>query len=359
VHIFTVPALEQFVSRLYESEKKWDSIQRFPYSTPGRWVHSFNITSILHINHAEDTVIDIMLTKLFPLLPFLSSLCLCNDLALSATALASFRAKDGLERIMTLKGYKVPWLPRPEAESSNSSLPALEILGRLEGIQRLEIVNGDGPRVWLTTYDPVMPTDPHDPMFFPTAPAIHLPHLTYLSVFAPFPTPAIAALLRAALPALQHLTITPSDDAPHGAARALLNMHGANLHTLRINQPCTWHALSGREPFPVTALRTSPQLRRLALDYPLAPLAAPPAEGHPLQVLTIPCFNSKFLKALEGLLPRLPHLSVVRLRNERCLTGKAYRKALEAGVQGEMREWKVRLARKKVRLVDGNWKEPL
>jgi hypothetical protein len=34
------------------------------------------------------------------------------------------------------------------------------------------------------------------------------------------------------------------------------------------------------------------------------------------------------------------------------------RKALEAGVQGEMHEWRRRFARRGVRLVDGDWRDP-
>jgi hypothetical protein len=78
-----------------------------------------------------------------------------------------------------------------------------------------------------------------------------------------------------------------------------------------------------------------------------------------LRVLTIPRPNARFLRELEVLLPHLPSLGVVRARTVRWLRAGVSGKALEAGVQGEMHEWRRRLARKGVRVVDGEWRDPV
>ncbi|KAI0032359.1 hypothetical protein K488DRAFT_50149 [Vararia minispora EC-137] len=352
VHVFSISSLEKFVSQLHESEQRWDSIRRIPHSTPGRWVLSFDVAEIPTSDPGEPTAVDRLLTKVFPLLPFLSSLCLPGDLTLSSAALASLHAKVGLEHLTTLRGFKIQWRP-----DNYAPYPALEVLARCTQLERLEIIN-EGPHAPSFLYSPIIPGS-DDPTFFPSAPVLDLPRLSFLSVFAPSLTPVLAALLRAPLPSLQHLMITPSDDLPEGATQALLSIHGANLLTLRLNSPCSWPTLNPGLPPLITALHTSPQLRRLTLDYPLTPLAPPSPGGHPLQVITIPRPNSRFLSSLEAQLPLLPDLAIVRLRNVKWLLNGMYGKALESGVQGEMREWRTRLAKKKVRLVDTNWRDPM
>jgi hypothetical protein len=123
-------------------------------------------------------------------------------------------------------------------------------------------------------------------------------------------------------------------------------------------------------PPPPPVLTCCPELHYLALDQQLLPVLAllePAQDGgggsgsgspHPLRVLTIARPNARFLREVEALLPRLPSLRVVRARAVRWLRAGVSSKALEAGVQGEMHEWRRRFARRGVRLVDGDWRDP-
>ena len=93
------------------------------------------------------------------------------------------------------------------------------------------------------------------------------------------------------------------------------------------------------------------------------PTPAPDGDGeaphpHPLRVLTIPRPSARFLREVEAMLPRLPTLAIVRARSVRWLCAGVSRKALKAGVQGEMHEWRRRFARRGVRLVGGDWRDP-
>ena len=76
---------------------------------------------------------------------------------------------------------------------------------------------------------------------------------------------------------------------------------------------------------------------------------------HPLQILSIPRPDARFLSVLESLLPKLPGLKVVRARDIRWLRAGMSSHAREAGVQGEMREWRRRLARRGISVLDATW----
>jgi len=352
VYIFTLSSLGKFVSVLHIADQKWDSIRRIPYSTPGRWVQSLDVSAVRSSIPSHAIAIDSLLTTLFPLLPFLEKLMLCQDHTLSKLALASLRFKDGLERLRSLKGFKVTF-QQDDWHYPDTSHSALELLARCEYIEQLELVNDAGPQA-----DHTVMFGLEDPAIFTSFPGphLHLPHLTFLYLHTPSPTPLIAALLRTPLPSLLHLMITPYNDSPSPCIYSILAAHGNNLVTLHFNSPKHWPTTLG--PHPSTILSTSPHLRHLSLDYPLPMLAVPAGTQHPLQVLTIPRPNARFLYELEALLPRLPSLAVVRARNVRWLRSGVAGKALEAGTQGDMHDWRRRLARRKIRLVDSEWKDP-
>jgi hypothetical protein len=198
-------------------------------------------------------------------------------------------------------------------------------------------------------------------------PTLHLPHLKFLCISALPICPLLLTLLRTPLPALRHVMVIPYSDV-HIAPQlgALLAAHGRNLISLSIS---TARHLPIAPPTgdtrPLALLGSCPELQFLALDHPLPALAPPASQSderqqpHPLRVLTIPRPNARFLRELEVLLPHLPSLGVVRARTVRWLRAGVSGKALEAGVQGEMHEWRRRLARKGVRVVDGEWRDPV
>jgi hypothetical protein len=59
---------------------------------------------------------------------------------------------------------------------------------------------------------------------------------------------------------------------------------------------------------------------------------------------------------LESNLPILPHLSVVRARDVKWLRKGVSTVAQGTGVQGQMKDWKGRLERRNIQLLDADWK---
>ena len=96
VHINSVAQLESFTSVLHAADKKWDSIRRIPYSTPGRWVQLLDLSALSPHQDLETHLrVDTLLTRLFPLLPFLAALLLNEEMTLSRRVLESLVVRDG------------------------------------------------------------------------------------------------------------------------------------------------------------------------------------------------------------------------------------------------------------------------
>ncbi|VDB96564.1 unnamed protein product [Peniophora sp. CBMAI 1063] len=352
LHVFTLSSLDKLVTLLHNADQKWDSIRRIPHATPNRWVRSLDVSEVRSSIPAAAMAIDLLLAKMFPLVPYLERLSLCPDYALSRSALASLSDKEGLQRLKSLMGFKVVHGDGDWGASASTLDPTLTILQRCSGLEQLEIVNDGGPPNEETAL-----LDLEDLEVFPDLPSLSLPRLTSLYLQTPSPTPIMAALLRAEVPALRQLMITPYSDSPCPVTALILSRHGANLSNLNLQPPKHWGTIVDAQPS--TILITSPRLRQLSLEYPLPILASPTGILHPLHTLTIPRPNARFLHALEVLLAHLPALRIVRVRGVRWLRSGVSSKALEAGVQGEMRLWRRRLARKNIRLVDADGKDPL
>jgi hypothetical protein len=374
VHIFTASAFEKFASHLCSSDQRWDSIRRIPYSTPGRWVRELDLSEMAP-SSVESLSVDTYLTRLFPLLPSLTSLNLIPEMVLSNRALAALQCKDGIGELRSLKGLKVSVageLASVQPAFATSCDPMAQLLWHCPRLEQLEILCTDTVNPELES---VMDLDllsllrdeggEGSTSSFPST--LHLPHLKSLCISALPICPLLLTILRTPLPSLRHIVMIPYSDvliAPQ--LGALLAVHGRKLISLSISTP-------GHLPIspttgdvrPLALLGSCPELQYLALDHPLPALAPPAAQSderpqsHPLQVLTIPRPSARFLRELEVLLPHLPALSVVRARTVRWLRAGVSRKALEAGVQGEMHEWRRRFARKGVRVVDGEWRDPV
>ena len=349
VNIFTLSSLEKFVSYLYTSDQKWDSIRRIPYSTPGRWVQSLDISEITFLK-PEALYIDSLLTKLFPLLPLLNRLTLHIHLTMSNRALETLLFKDGVERLQSLKGLKVSPL-QVGTYVPDMYDPLIELLRCCPSIEELELASPDDEathQYYAYTLEPDMPA--------PSAPPLCLSRLRSLALVTIPLSPLFSSLLNASLPSLHHLMVTPYDDSVSSPTSKLLAQHGSHLTTLHVNTPKHWPTVP--QPSQSRILLDSPTLKHLSLEYPLPMLVMLPGSTHPLQILTIPRPNIRFFRDLEYLLPRLPQLRAVQLKNVKWLGRAVSGRALEAGVQGEMREWRRRLGRRGVRLLDGDWRDP-
>lgn len=371
VHIFTASAFEKFAAHLCSSDQRWDSIRRIPYSTPGRWVRGLDLSEMAP-SAVESLSVDTHLTRLFPLLPSLTGLCLIPEMVLSNRALAALQCKDGIRELRLLKGLKIS-VPGDLASVQPPFVakfdPIAELLWHCPRLEQLEILCTDTVNAELES---VMDLDllgllRDDGPTLSLPPTLHLPHLKYLSLSAIPICPLLLTLLRTPLPGLRHIMWTPySDVDTTPQLGTLLAMHGRNLISLSISTPrhLPISPTTG-DARPLALLGSCPELQYLALDHPLPALAPPvaqsdgPSQPHPLRVLTIPRPSARFLRELEVLFPRLPALTVVRARTVRWLRAGVSGKALEAGVQGEMREWRRRFARKGVRVVDGEWRDPV
>lgn len=159
--------------------------------------------------------------------------------------------------------------------------------------------------------------------------------------------------------------LTPYDDIPFPVSLSslFLQTHGQHLRTLFLVTPNSWPTRF--HPSPTTLLHTSPNLKHLSLEYPLPSLTVPfktsltsPASSSPalsLEILSIPRPNGDFWVTLEELFPFIPALKIVQTRGVRWLRHGMNSHAQEAGIQGEMKAWERRLARRGIRLLDDNW----
>ncbi|OBZ68403.1 hypothetical protein A0H81_11638 [Grifola frondosa] len=104
VRITSLPTLAKFTAHLHDSDQKWDSIRRIPYSTPGRWVQCLDLSDLQCCVKVEVFRIDALLTQLFPLLPLMTRLILNTPIILSRRALTSLACRDGISNLRVLMG---------------------------------------------------------------------------------------------------------------------------------------------------------------------------------------------------------------------------------------------------------------
>jgi hypothetical protein len=367
-----VSTLQKFVAHLSSSDQRWDSIRRIPYSTPGRWVQGLDLSEMMLVHSTDLLSVDSNLTRLFPLLPFLTSLHLVPGMLLSSRVLTALQSKDGICELRSLKGVRlsVPVGNAPAQSLGPSPDAVVRLLRNCQLLEQLEIACADANNL---EPEPIVDLDfssfrDEDAVTLP--PPLYLPNLKSLCLSTVPIDSLFLTLLRTPLPSLRHLVVAPHSDRHTAQLSALLATNGRSLISLRINTPRHLPTSAG-DVLALPLLTSCPELHYLALDQQLLPILTllEPAQDvgsaesgsprpHPLRVLTIPRPNAWFLREVEALLPHLPSLTIVRARAVRWLRAGVSRKALEAGVQGEMHEWRRRFARRGVRLVDGDWRDP-
>ncbi|EKM61390.1 uncharacterized protein PHACADRAFT_247953 [Phanerochaete carnosa HHB-10118-sp] len=344
IHLDDPAHLEQFTELLRVADRRWDSIRRIPYSAPGRWVHSLDLSDLRCNLWSEVCLVDTLLTRLVPLLPFLAHLVLNSTIAVSRRLVDSICSRDGIGRLLSLKGIKLA-----SSVDLTSEDTFLEVLRCSQNLEELEIY-GSGVEPLLTDI-PGASVD-----FDFSAKPLRLPRLRKLAAISMHCSPVMFFLLHSSLPMLTHLTITPYDDVsvPSSLVPRFIERHGAELASLHLYAPKAWPTMLF--PSPTTLLYTCPKLNHLSLENPLPTLTICSIyPKHPLKILSIPRPEAGFLRVLESLLPKLPALKVVRARDVRWLRAGMSSHAHVAGVQGEMRDWRQRLARRGVTVVDTAW----
>lgn len=340
-----ISCLDQFSELLHAADQRWDSIRRIPYSAPGRWVQRLDLSDLRCNFWSEVCHVDMLLARLFPLVPFLCQLTLKSTITVSQRIIDSLCNREGLEKIISLKGFKL----QSSIELAVDD-PFLKVLRCCHNLEELE--------VYGTGVDPLLLDNPSlvfDPDLLSVKP-LHLHRLRKLSMISMHCSSIMLAVLRSPLPSLTHLTITPYDDIsiPTSLVPRFVARHGSELTSLHLYAPKSWPTVLF--PSPTTLLHTCPKLNHLSLENPLPTLTVCSIyPKHPLQILSLPRPEADFLTVLESLLPKLPALKAVRARDVRWLRAGMSSRAQEAGVQGEMREWRRRLARRGIVVLDATW----
>lgn len=59
----SIRSLEKFFEQLHRGEQSWDSIRRIPFSTPGRWVQSLDLSELAFNGQSQALLMDSLLGK--------------------------------------------------------------------------------------------------------------------------------------------------------------------------------------------------------------------------------------------------------------------------------------------------------
>ncbi|KAI0639834.1 hypothetical protein C8Q77DRAFT_1185610 [Trametes polyzona] len=344
IHVPSLRVLEKLTARLHAADQQWDSIRRIPYSAPGRWIQTLDL-SALRLTSPEDALrLDGLLNRISGLVPFMMNLVVSPQLGLSRRALSHLTDRDGASNLRVLRGIQLRTTLRTEEDAFVRLLRACTRLEELDvcgtGVDMAEL---------LTAPDDAFPPPPH---FQP----LYLPFLRRLSVLSMPTSPTLYALLHSPLPALRHLTLTPYDEqsVPASLVPRFIATHGALLTSLYLHTVKQWP--TALFPSPTTLLDTCPSLKHLSLELPLPTLTLSAAQQHNLDILSVARPSAEFLTVLEGLLPKLPSLRFVRARDVKWLRVGMSARALQAGVQGEMQVWKRKLNRRGIQMLDAEWR---
>ncbi|THV06614.1 hypothetical protein K435DRAFT_743761 [Dendrothele bispora CBS 962.96] len=392
--ISTLPNLYSFWDHLHTADTKWDSIRRSPYSAPGRWVQRLDLSNLPFTSQSAALEFDGILTKLFPLLPFLSSLKMNPSFILSRRAIGalidSTLGTAGVLMLRKLEGLS--YVPQTHAfqyisggvSQVQPEEPLVQLLRHCPYLEELEVIGRGLDSTELDFLNSAAFEEQQSQQSTPISnifnlldsstlgiTPIHLPALRTLTLLSHLHSSALAlTLLISPLPSLKKLTITPYDDVPfpYSLNSQFILVHGTNLSSLSLLTPNSneWPRRVHRSPSLRTILTACPNLRHLGLESPLPEIQIPllpsvPSESqkqtHPLEILTLPRPTHTSFTLLRTVLPTTPNLRAVRARDVRWLRKGMGLRAMEAGVQGEMREWRRKLARRGVRVVDGEWKD--
>jgi hypothetical protein len=308
------------------------SLRRIQHSTPGRWVESLDLTHFSHLTQSEYLKFDKLITQLFHVVPLMSHLALHTTVSLTRRAMQALSEAECVRSLKRLRGILIP-----SHESILQSEALTYLLRSCINIQYLELL---GPG--LDT-DADLPDS--DAIYAPAN--FSLPQLRSMTVLhIPF-SPVLHALSRAELPSLRALTISIYVDVPESDASAFLEAHASKLSTLTLSSAQTWPPTT--PSIPSNILELCPQLRYLSLPT-IPPMLCEPSTPSQLAILSIPRPTKEFLSVVEKLFAG--SLREVRIREVRYLKRSMGVGAAATGSSADMLEWRRRLGRKRVVVLD-------
>ncbi|KAJ8084611.1 hypothetical protein PM082_003384 [Marasmius tenuissimus] len=348
VRIHSLKTFEKFCKRVHEADTKWDSIRRIPYSAPARWVNTLDLSEIPYIGTSEALRLDGLLTDLFPLLPFLAHFSMNPAFTLSRRAMTALADRPGVLHIRSLSG--ISYVPSRRLAACHE--PIVELLRNCVNIEELEVIGEDADNDSIALEHLFISANSSSECT--SCKPLNLSRLRILTLLSTLHfSHLIFSLLITELPSLTKVTITPSDDIPQSLNSRFISTHGNNLRSLLLFSPKSWP--TRLHPSPANILITCPNLRHLSLENPMPQLTL--QKEHPLEILSITRPSAECWALLSRLLRYLPSLRAVRTRDVRWLRKGMGAVAQEAGLQGEMREWRRRLARRGIRLLDADWRD--
>lgn len=308
-----------------------------------------DLSGIVFEGQALALQLDNLLTHIFPLTPFLSTLFVNPYFVLSKRALSSLTYREGSVNIRSLIG--LGYLPSQTSAADDD--PFVQLLRNCPNIEQLAIV-GQGLDPTELEFDFSGIDLPSLINFKLNFKPLSLQKLRFLSLLSMHSSPLMEALLKSSLPALRKLEITPYDDIPYPAALSteFIATHGRSLKSLLLFTPKSWP--TRLRPSSEMLLSYCPNLNHLSCESPVPNIRL--SETHGLRILSIPRPSVDSWGMLENNLPMLPHLLVLRARDVKWLRKGVSSVAQSTGVQGQMRDWKRRLERRNIQLLDADWK---
>lgn len=342
-----------FTARLLAAEQSWDDLRRNSYSSPGRWVQTLDMSRIPFTEQRSELLeFDTDLTQLFSLVPSLTHLKLNPAMPMSQRAILALalRSESACLKLKTIAGIRC--IVPPDSPVTASDDAFVQLLYSSPNLEEIELFGtGLEPVVLIQPLGDVRMTTPFRPLT--------LPFLHTLNLLSMASSPVMYALLRAHLPVLKKLRITPYHDIPFPSnlTSRFITVHGPKLDSLHLETINSWP--TRMHPSPQDLLETAPNLNHLSLENPIPALTfGNMSDPHQLRILSIPRPKTGLVWTfIENILPHLPQLAVIRAREVRWLRAGVKGRALEAGVQGEMREWRRKLARRGIKMLDADWKE--
>lgn len=299
-----------------------------------------------------------------------------THLRLPGTGIISLRTlrHAGLRNLRVLEGLQI---------GEGNELEIIGLLGQTRS--KLEVVAIQGAGSSITPSETIG-----------EAPVLDLPHLHTLTLDGIHQGPLLSCLIESKLSSLRRLLITSYNDLPLDQTTDFLTIHGHELLSLTLLPNREWPAIHPTPPIDILELCPNllyvgilipdPALQK-KLDF-VRDLAARAGRNHPLESISVPRWidrvraspspspapsqtipgvthtspyparapgGNRFLSTLLESPP--PNLRRIRIDGFTWVSPKLGRAATEAGAGGETRIWASYLAKRGLKLVDGEGRE--
>jgi len=367
--------------------------------TPDHRLRTLNLSLIRHLSATEYLQFDQGFIAISTMLPFLQQLLLHPTVMLTRRAMSSIADTETALSLVHLTGIHVPASTQPRARASLED-PLTNLIRCCINLRHIELL-GTGLDV---------DSDAEEDPGTSTPQGINLPYLQSMAVLHVPYCPLLRTLANSELPSLRALTISLYTSAPHTDSTKFFEAHASKLTGLTLFTAQTWPPTSTHAPpdlllktpnlvylsLPSSAHRLiAPAIKSIKHTIESTPPASPsppasdgiPASSspsaflassspplssspmrarsasqdrislspHPLRTLSIPRPTPELLSRVVE--PIFKELREVHIREVRYLRRGMGKSAEGAGSSASMTEWRWRLARRGVRVIDALGKD--